>query len=179
MSEIAATLPWLVPGIAVTLVLSVPASGPVGRWLRVRRGIAWVGLFSLGVIVSSTLSPLRPDVVVPSDLDRTCDFARTWLAPLGDLASDWDATLNILLFLPLGWAIGLAPWSVRKIIVMSGAIGLPFAIEAIQLLAPPLGRGCESADVVDNPTGLVIGLGAGITSAVVSSVVRRSEAHRD
>ena len=35
---------------------------------------------------------------------------------------------------------------------------MPFLIEAVQLVATPLGRVCQSGDVVDNLTGLVIGL---------------------
>jgi hypothetical protein len=43
------------------------------------------------------------------------------------------------------------------------AVLSPFAIETAQLLLPVLGRGCQSADVFDNLTGLVLGglIGAG------------------
>jgi hypothetical protein len=40
-------------------------------------------------------------------------------------------------------------------------VALPFAIEGFQLVVTPLGRACQSADMVDNLTGLVLGLGAG------------------
>ena len=42
-----------------------------------------------------------------------------------------------------------------------GALLLPFAIEITQLLVHVLGRGCQSTDLIDNLTGLVLGLAAG------------------
>lgn len=172
MSEIAATLPWLLPGTAVAFAASLLASNAVGRWLGVRRSVAWVGLFSLGVILASTLSPLDPSSVVTRDV-RACDYTRTWLASLPEMVSGSDVTLNIILFLPLGWAIGIAPWSARKVIVVLGAIASPLVIEALQLLLPPLGRGCESADILDNLTGLAIGFLVGMVVALVLPAVRR------
>lgn len=49
--------------------------------------------------------------------------------------------------------------------MLAAAVALPFVIEATQLLVPSLGRACESADVVDNLTGLVLGLAAGAVVA--------------
>ncbi len=121
MSEIAATLPWLLPGAAVAFVMSLLASGPVAVWLGVRRSVAWIGLFSLGVIIASTLTPLDPGSVVIRDV-RACDNTRTSLAPLAEWFRGGDATLNLLLFVPLGWAIGVVPWSGRKLIVALAAI---------------------------------------------------------
>ena len=61
----------------------------------------------------------------------------------------------------------MVPRSHRKAAVLILAVALPFVIEATQLLVTPLGRACESGDVVDNVTGLFIGLAAG---AVVSAL---------
>ena len=167
------TLPWLVPGSMVALAVSILASGVVGRWLGVRRSIAAVGLFSLGVILASTLSPLdRAEVIAPG-LVRTCDLSRTWLASPSDLTQVNDVTLNILLFVPLGWALAIAPWSRRKLLLLVGAIALPVAIEAVQLQVSGLGRGCQAADVVDNLTGLTIGLVAGLIVAWLAPGMRR------
>jgi glycopeptide antibiotics resistance protein len=157
-SELA--LPWLLPGVAVALVLSPVLSGPAGQKLRVRPIVAWVFLFSLGVILAATLTPLRGAF----DGDRgsgTCDFSRLGLASIGDLQRFGDVGLNVLIFIPFGLAIGIVPRSRRKTVIVAASIALPFAIEAIQLLLPALDRACESADVADNLTGLVIGLAAG------------------
>ena len=63
--------------------------------------------------------------------------------------------------IPLGFAIVLLPRSRRKLAVLLGAIALPFAVESIQFIASPLGRECQSSDVIDNLTGLFVGLAAG------------------
>lgn len=172
MSEIAATLPWLLPGAALAFVASILASGAVGRWLGVRRSVAWIGLFSLGVIVASTLTPLDPGSVVIRDV-RVCDDTRQALAPFSEWFRGSDATLNVLLFLPLGLAIGMAPWTWRTLLVGLAAITLPMAIEATQLVVPPLGRGCETADIVDNLTGLVLGMAAGVLLVWLVPFLRR------
>jgi VanZ family protein len=73
-------------------------------------------------------------------------------------------------------AIGLFPRSRRTAAVVIAAIALPFAIETIQLLLPVLDRACESADVVDNLTGLVLGLGGGVVAARLGrSLARRTD----
>ena len=46
--------------------------------------------------------------------------------------------------------------------IVVAAIVLPFAIETTQQLVLWLDRACESADVVDNLTGLAIGLAGGV-----------------
>jgi glycopeptide antibiotics resistance protein len=65
---------------------------------------------------------------------------------------------------PLGAAISLLPRSRRKAAIVVAAFALPFAIERVQLLAPLLHGGCQSADVIDNLTGLAIGLAGGVVA---------------
>jgi hypothetical protein len=156
--ELAAILPWLIPGSVAALVISIPASGRVGVWLGIHRILAALLLFSLGVILSGTLSPLQGGDLLPPDARDTCDLSRTWLATSLDFETENDVVVNILMFVPFGFAIGTIPLSWRKVAVMLLAIGLPFAIEGTQLLVVPLGRGCQAADVIDNLTGLFIGL---------------------
>lgn len=91
----------------------------------------------------------------------TCDLSRIGLASWRELSHLDDASLNILLFVPLGISIGLCPRSRAKLIVLTGAFVLPAAVELIQLVAVSLGRECQSADVVDNVFGLLLGLLAG------------------
>ena len=67
----------------------------------------------------------------------------------------------MVVLIPLGFAIAFVPRSRRKLAVLLGAIALPFAVEAIQYIATPLGRECQSSDVIDNLTGLFLGLAAG------------------
>jgi glycopeptide antibiotics resistance protein len=72
-----------------------------------------------------------------------------------------ETSLNVLLVVPLGLALGALPGSPRAAVLIVGAFLLPVAIELFQLAVPALGRGCQSADVIDNTMGLVIGLALG------------------
>jgi glycopeptide antibiotics resistance protein len=92
---------------------------------------------------------------------------------MDELRTNGDALGNILMFIPLGVTISLVPGSRRKAAIVVAAIALPFAIETIQLLLPALDRACESADVVDNLTGLVIGLGGGSVAGWLAATVYR------
>ncbi len=154
------TLPWLLPGVVVAALLSAVLNRPLAQALGVRRVLASVLLLSFGVILAATLTPLRNafDGGVGSG---TCDLSRIGPASIEELRTYRDVGLNMLLFIPLGLAIGIAPRTRLKATVVAAAIALPFAIELIQLLLPALARGCQSADVVDNLVGLVIGLAAG------------------
>ncbi len=149
------------------------ASGRVGAWLRIHRLLAAFLLFSLGIILVGTLTPIAADEMVPPELRDTCDFSRTSRATPADLACAGDVVINILMFIPLGFAIGTLSWTWRKVAVIVAAIALPFAIESVQLLVLQLGRGCQAADVVDNLTGLLIGVFAGIPVSLWPTSPRR------
>jgi glycopeptide antibiotics resistance protein len=166
-------LPWLLPGVVLSVVVSIVASGAVGRTLGVRRAVAWVMVLSLGIIMAATLTPQWEALAFGARGSSSCDLSRLGLAPLGELLSANDTGMNVLMFVPLGAAIGLLPRSRRKAAIVIAAIALPFAIETTQLLAPALDRACESADVVDNLTGLAIGLAGGVVAGRLMVAVDR------
>jgi glycopeptide antibiotics resistance protein len=173
--KVASTLsgyPGFLPGVVVSIIMAYLASTAVARIFRVGRFVGGALVFGLLVIVSATLTPggntPRLDGV-------TCDLSRIGLAPLHDLLRISEVSLNVALFMPLGAAIGLLPRSGRKTTVIVAAIALPFAIETIQLLVPFLERACQSADVSDNLTGLIIGLGVGTLTGF--GVARRGPGH--
>jgi glycopeptide antibiotics resistance protein len=166
-------LPLFLPGVAISMVVGLVASGAVGRALGVRRAVAWVMVLSLGIVVAATLTPQADALEAGVRGPGYCDFSRIWLAPWEQLLSVTDASLNVLLFIPLGAAIGLVPRSRRRAAIVVGAIALPFAIEITQSLAPWLDRGCESADVVDNLMGLALGLIAGVVAGRIAQGVDR------
>jgi hypothetical protein len=167
-------LPWLVPGVVLALVVSTLASDRVARWLRVRRAVAWVLLMGAGVVLAGTLTPLRVEYRLGFPAVGSCDLSRFGLPSLDQLRLQSDVTGNILMFLPPGFAIALVPRSRRKAAVLGAAVALPFVIEATQLVVTPLGRACQSGDVVDNLTGLVLGLAAGAVVALVVPKVQRN-----
>jgi glycopeptide antibiotics resistance protein len=167
-------LPWLLPGVVISVVVSIAVSGAVGRALGVRRAVAWVMVLSLGIILAATLTPQLEALAFGARGSSSCDLSRLGLAPLDELLEPSEASLNVLMFIPLGATIGLLPHSRRKAAIVIAAIALPFAIETTQLLAPALDRACESADVVDNLTGLAIGLIGGVVAGrLVAAMSRR------
>ncbi len=169
----------MLPGIAVSAVVSVLVGGVVARALDTRRAVATLLVFSLGVIVSATLTPLGGDLVLDGGVAGTCDLSRLSLPPLGFFRGLNDASLNVLLFVPLGVAIALLPRTRRTAVVTIGALLLPLAIEATQLLVPAISRGCESADVIDNLVGLAVGLVAGVALRALAAFLDRRAAAAD
>src|SRR4051794_41824388 len=111
---------------------------------------------ALGAIIATRMQPVfgSPD---PGTGPGICVTARWWPASLAELTSVSGASLNVVLFVPLGLALGLLPRSRRKAAVVAGAVLLPVAIETVQYLVPALGRYCDTADGVDNPTRLAGG----------------------
>jgi glycopeptide antibiotics resistance protein len=170
----ALVLPWLLPGAAISLIASVAVSGAVGRYLRVRRKVAWMMVLSLGIILAATMTPQWEALAYGAQGSSSCDFSRIGMAPLRELLRFGDTSFNVLMFIPLGATIAFIPRSRLKVVVLIAAIALPFAIETAQLLLPVLDRACESADVVDNLTGLAIGLAGGsVAGWVATAAVRR------
>jgi len=165
------SVPWLAPGLAVSFVVSVAASGPIGRALGVRRALAFALLMAFGIILAATLTPVRLALELGTAGTWSCDLTRIGLPPAGELLAVNDTSLNVLLFVPLGAAIGLLPRSRRKTAIVVAATALPLTIETVQLLVHALDRACEGADVVDNLVGLVLGLAVG---SVAGRLARRA-----
>lgn len=155
------------PGIAASLLVSLMTCGYASRALRISRAHGWALLMSLCVVLSATMTPSREALLFGMRSSGTCDFSRIGVAPWWELSHIDDASLNLLLFVPLGISTALLPRSRAKLVVLAGALVLPASIELIQLVATPLGRECQSADVVDNLSGLVLGI-------LAASVARRA-----
>jgi len=120
--------------------------------------------------MAATLTPLEAAIGSGVVSDGTCDFSRGGVLPLLDLplTSD-DPVLNIALFVPLGISIGLSRSPHRTSLIVA-AIALPFGIELAQLILPVLDRSCEAADIVDNLTGLGLGL---VVGGIMASALSR------
>jgi hypothetical protein len=166
--------PGFVPGVLLSLLVSYAVSASLGRQLGVRRVIAWSLVFSIGIIVSATLTP---GAVPPGAGSFTCDLSRLGPASLSDILTVSNVSLNVFLFIPLGLTIAVTIATLRRTrsraAMLLGAIALPFAIETIQLIVPPLDRACQSSDVADNLTGLSIGLLAAVLAGGVAHLRSR------
>ena len=164
----------LVPGIIVTFALAAVLCGPVARRLSVRRVLAFMLLLALGVALAATVTPSREAVLYGAVGSGTCDLSTIGLAPLSTYIGLNDASLNVALFVPLGFMIGLLPRSPYRLPIVAGTLILPVAIEATQSVVTSLGRECESADVFNNLAGLFIGLVAALIFSSIRRQVRRS-----
>jgi glycopeptide antibiotics resistance protein len=154
--------PGFLPGLALSILLAFVLAGRLGRSLGVSRAIAWTLVFGVGIIVAATLTPGGGVFRSGAAGSGACDLSRLALAPIAEVLRFGETGLNVLLFVPLGVAIGAMPWSRVKLLITLAAIVFPFAIEALQLVVTILDRQCQSADVIDNLTGLALGLAIGV-----------------
>lgn len=161
MRSFMATVPLFVPGMILWGLLAIMVSPVVARSLRTSRAHAALVLVALGLTLMATMTPTTAGLSGAATSLGACNMARLSPASAAMLFSINDASLNVLLFVPLGLALGALPWSPRTAAVVLSAFLLPLAIELFQLGFPSLGRSCQSADVIDNTLGLVIGLAAG------------------
>jgi glycopeptide antibiotics resistance protein len=175
-------IPLFLPGLGVSIVAAFLLAGAARRTLDAGLLLSWVLIVSLGLILSATVTPSGEANQSGMAGMAACDVSRIGFAGIREVLVFGDTGLNVVLFVPLGAAIGLLPRSREKAVIVVGAIALPFAIETVQLLLPSLHRGCQSADVVDNLTGLAIGLAGGFVAGWLAmrteDVVDKRE-HRD
>lgn len=164
-------LPWTGPAIVGGALLAI-----VSFFLFARRrthadrfGFALV-VWCLVVAGVVTLSPVKNDYFgVPAN---GCDWS-IW-RPLAReyWFSAGSRPPNVWLFLPAGVGVMLLDRIWRKLLGVMFLFALPPAIETIQDLYPELKRSCSSQDVVDNWTGLVIGLVVGAVLAILVGMFR-------
>jgi hypothetical protein len=163
------TVPLFLPGIVLTVIVATLGARPLARRAGIHPAVAFLLVASIGLIVSATLTPLRDalDQGVPSS--GTCDMSRTGWPPLSTYLSPTGAALNVILFVPLGVALGLLPPHARwtRIAIVLGLVS-PIAVELTQLVVRSLARGCQAADIVDNVTGVALGLLVGMLIRVIA-----------
>ena len=174
-------------GVALALV-------PCGLLaLVLRRRMGWVNalavagfVWTLAVVGLVTLLPAEgaPGVVPAEGRLTTC-------GPLGGPAPEgfWvfdggQRLLNTVLFVPSGILLVVAAarrpvWS--PVVVPAGLAllaGYSAAIELVQLEVARIDRACDLTDVVDNVSGAVIGVLAGVAVAALLRPWRRSRPDR-
>ena len=165
------------PGLVAALLIGLITGPVLARLLDVSRLLGAAISASLGAIVLTTLAPIGdPAVIGPQT--GTCDLSRLGPSALSALLTINEISLNVLLFLPLGLTLGVMRRSWQKVAMVVVAALLPVAIEALQLMAPRLGRFCDSADVADNLTGLAIGFALGTVVGTAATLVRMARTSR-
>lgn len=172
-TEFFESVPFFLPGIIVWALLSFALTPAAARVLESRRTVVFFVLLSFGAVVLATLTPTA-DFVAGPEPGAGCDLGRLGLPPLSELTTVNDTLRNVLLFVPLGFTLGLLERSRASLTLVLLAYLLPVAIEASQLMVAPLRRGCQSADVIDNAIGLTVGLAAALIIGQLATRVGRS-----
>ena len=147
-------LPLLLPVVLVGLFIAVACGRLLARRLRCPWWVAVALVASLTLVIAVTLTPqsISEDVIDAGEIS----WPFTWILALLD-----ERTLNVLLFVPLGFTTALIGSRVLWFAVV-GVLALPWAVEGIQYLVTWLSRDAQWQDVVDNTVGAVIGLGIGL-----------------
>ena len=171
--------PGLVPGIALSIVVSLALCVPVGRALGIASLNAWLLLFGFGVAIAATLTPSLDALRFGATGSGTCDLGRFTPPPLEEILSFDEVSLNVILFVPLGLAVGFVPRGSHRLELFFLAATLPFLIEAMQLVVTELDRACQSGDVIDNLLGFAIGLMVGLAAGWTMRAIRRALAGGD
>jgi hypothetical protein len=147
--------------LLLTLIAAIGLAPALAHRLGTRRGVAALLVFGFGLVLTATLLP-DGDALRGFGSDGVCDTSRIGLIPLGRLTRPNEESLNVLLLVPLGIAVAFLPRSRATVLIAIAAVSLPFVVEAVQLLVPALGRGCQTADLFDNLLGLAIGAVVGL-----------------
>jgi VanZ family protein len=170
-----AAVPLAALALAIAVIVAFALSPRLARSLHTSRAIAALLLMGFGLVLAATLTPDAAAFAGDAS-DGTCDVSRIGLAPMSELTRISAASLNVLLFIPLGIAIGLLPRTRAAAVVTIAAIALTFFVETVQLLVTVLGRGCQTADLADNLLGLAIGIVIGATAGWLFARMPRSQA---
>lgn len=129
-------------GFWVVVVLAAVLAWVLHR-LRLR-GVL-LGLSAVSLVAALVLT-LLPDGARPGGVSCTVQFS----VPFQGL----DTLANVALLLPLVLFLGAATG--RPLTVLAGAVALSAGIEAVQALAPALGRRCDTNDWFMNTVGAVL-----------------------
>jgi glycopeptide antibiotics resistance protein len=165
--SIHSALPWFIPGTLAFVVIGALVCRPIARRLGTHPFVAWLLVVSVAAVVFATLAPLQGIFEASATGSGRCDLSNLSLISFRELRRHDDRMLNVVLFVPLGIAIGLLPRSRAKTLLIAASIASPFVIETTQLLVPALNRGCQGIDVIDNLTGLLAGLAFGALGGVL------------
>jgi glycopeptide antibiotics resistance protein len=163
-------LPLVAPG----MFLWAAVAPFLSRFFGASRLHAALLLMALGLVLVATLPPTGATLAGRGSYEEACDLSRMTFAPFSELLRLNATSLNVLLFIPLGIALGSLPWSRRSVATVAAAFLLSVAIELFQLSVPILGRECQSADIIDNTMGLIIGLTVGASARWLLGVARRT-----
>lgn len=147
--------PFVVPVALVLCVLAVLLSRAVGRRLGCGRAAAALLLVACALPVAMTLTPQTA-----ADLGTgvTCVTA---VRPPSEWGRGGEELANVALLAPAGLLLALLVPRGYALVALLLAALFPVLVETVQMLAPGLGRLCETTDAVLNLLGLAAGAALG------------------
>jgi hypothetical protein len=162
---------WMLLFAAAAALVALVVGLVVGRRLGPLAGVAWFGLvWSLAVIGIVTLIPAQDGLgYVPAGAHATsCSWDIGGPAPGGFwILGGGQQLLNTLLFVPAGifLVVSVARWRAGWVLVPVGLLALAaysLGIEETQLHVARIDRACDVTDVLDNVSGALLGVVAGL-----------------
>jgi hypothetical protein len=156
------------------LLVAIAIRRPIAGRLGVHPAHGFLLALVFGIVLAGTITPSGAALNLGAPGSGTCDLSRLTLLSPGQLSRAGVPTLNVFLFVPLGLLVGLLPRTRLASGLLVAAVALPFAIEFAQMVLVGLGRQCQSGDVIDNLTGLAVGLLAAIGASAVPRTWPRS-----
>ena len=146
------------PNLAVTVTIGIV----MGAWLSFRLGLPRRATGALWL--TCMLLPLAYTLSAARGVGVTgCEIG---LAPWESITALFsrETRSNIIMLIPAGAAALLFPTGARRLAALGAALALPPLIEFTQMVARPLGRACQGADVFNNIVGVMVGfcLAAGV-----------------
>ena len=168
-------LPFAVPALAAGIIVSALVAKHIARRIHERPVLVFLWLASLALVLSATLTPSSHAIGLDVGLQTTRVW--TWSLPSpGALKSvNWQS-MNLLLFVPLGFASGL--FTYRRYVLQFGAFAILVSVivEIVQFVVIPLGRAqFNSATVLIGWAGIAIGLLVGVLLSTVKRRIRLGE----
>ena len=131
-----------------------------------------------GAVAFATVVTMSPPGVRDTGVlapDRSCAIHTVELGLAAVTAED-QRILNVLLLVPVGFFAALVAARQDRapgLSVVAVAAGLPFAYEAGQQVFRGLQRACDTTDLADNLTGVLLGLAAGVLLVGLRWAARR------
>lgn len=142
LSSILVEYPWMTTVALAVLVFFGPV---VGAWLAPRAWITRV-LLTLSIVTVVLLT------LIPTSRELEFGCAMGWDLPtLGAV----ELMANVILFAPVVLLAGIA--TRRPFVSLLVASGASAAVEAVQAIAPVLGRSCSTNDWFSNTLGAILG----------------------
>jgi hypothetical protein len=158
---------YRIPLLVVPVVLVYVAVAAWWVWHgRTRLAVTVERVLLGGAVVFATVVTMSPPGVRDRGVlspGRGCAIHRVALG-LAAVTADDQRILNVLLLVPVGLFAALVAsrlQGARALLVVAGAAVLPLLFETGQQVFRGLDRSCDTTDLADNWTGVLLGLAAG------------------